>query len=403
MFFEGTGKYSAERLIRIPQGPIAGQATERTQVRTLFMLVWLFNHYGMAVESLAGVSTGDSRVFLTARIALATVVSFLTALIFGPHAIRWLKRRFRERIASDSQKLNELHAGKKNTPTMGGIFIVLAIVVAAILCGDLTNRYLLHALIVVLGFGAIGAADDWIKVSSNKKGLTVRQKFAWQWGLALVVATLLYFVQVDKPRGLELVFPFGKFSLAIGGLFIFWAAFVMVGSSNGVNLTDGLDGLASGCLIFAGSAFAALSYVSGHRVMAEYLNIAHMTGAGELGVLFGALVGAMLGFLWFNCHPAQVFMGDSGSLPTGALLGYGALVTRQEVLLLIVGGIFVIETLSVMLQVGYYKLTGKRVLACSPLHNHFVFKGEPETRIVIRFWIGAALLAMIGVASLKIR
>jgi len=367
------------------------------------MLVWLLNHYGSAVESLAGVSTGDSRVFLTARIALATLVSFITALIFGPYAIRWLKHRFRERIVSDSQKLNELHAGKRDTPTMGGIFIVLAIVVAALVCGDLTNRYLLHSLIVVIGFGAIGVRDDWVKVISRKKGLTVRQKFAWQWLLAIVVAILLYFVQVDKPRGLELVFPFGKFRVAIGLLFVVWAAFVMVGSSNGVNLTDGLDGLASGCLIFAGSAFAALSYVAGHRVMAEYLDIAHMTGAGELGVLFGALVGAMLGFLWFNCHPAQVFMGDSGSLPTGALLGYGALVTRQEVLLLIVGGIFVIETLSVILQVGYFKLTGKRVLACSPLHNHFVFQGEPETRSVIRFWIGAALLAMIGVACLKIR
>lgn len=367
------------------------------------MLVWLLNHYGSALESVAGVSTGDSRVFLTARIALAAVISFITALIFGPYAIRWLKQRFRERIVSDSQKLNELHAGKRDTPTMGGIFIVLAIVVAAVLCGDLTNRYLLQSLIVVIGFGAIGVHDDWIKVSSRKKGMTVRQKFFWQWLLAFLVAALLYFVQADKPRGLELVFPIGKYSLAIGLLFIVWAAFVMVGSSNGVNLTDGLDGLASGCLIFAGSAFAALSYVSGHRVMAEYLNIAHMTGAGELGVLFGALVGAMLGFLWFNCHPAQVFMGDTGSLPSGALLGYGALVTRQEVLLLIVGGIFVIETLSVILQVGYFKMTGKRVLRCSPLHNHFVFQGEPETRIVTRFWIGAALLAMIGIASLKIR
>jgi phospho-N-acetylmuramoyl-pentapeptide-transferase len=372
-------------------------------IEKLAMLVWLLNHYGSAVESLAGVSTGDSRVFLTARIALATVVSFITALIFGPHAIRWLKQRFRERIVSDSVKLNELHAGKRDTPTMGGIFIVLAMVVAAVLCGDLTNRYLLQALLIVLGFAAIGIHDDWIKVSSRKQGLTVRQKFFWQWAIAFLVATLLYFIQFDKPSGLELVFPFGKFRIAIGFLFVLWSAFVIVGSSNGVNLTDGLDGLASGCLIFAGSAFAALSYVSGHRVMATYLNIAHMTGAGELGVLFGALVGAMLGFLWFNCHPAQVFMGDSGSLPTGALLGYGALVTRQEVLLLIVGGIFVIETLSVILQVSYFKMTGKRILACSPLHNHFVFKGEPETRIVIRFWICAALLAMIGVASLKIR
>ena len=367
------------------------------------MLVWLLNHYGTFFESLAGVSTGDSRVFLTARIAMATLVSFVTAILLGPHAIHWLKHRFRERIDSASQKLNELHAGKRDTPTMGGIFIVMAIVVAAVICGDLMNRYLLQSLIVVVGFGAIGAFDDWVKVSTHKRGLTARQKFAWQWALGLIVATLLYFVQADKPQGLDLVFPVGKFGQFLGVYFIIWAAFVMVASSNGVNLTDGLDGLACGCLILAGLAFAVLTYMSGHRIMAEYLTIAHMTGAGELGVLFGALVGAMLGFLWFNCHPAQVFMGDSGSLPTGALLGYGALVTRQEVLLLIVGGIFVIETLSVIMQVGCYKLTGKRILACSPLHNHFVLKGEPETRIVIRFWIGAALLAMIALASLKIR
>lgn len=364
------------------------------------MLVWLLKQYP---NLLAGVSTGDSQVFLTARIALATVVSFLTALILGPHAIRWLKGRFRERIDSASQRLNELHANKKDTPTMGGLFIVLAIVVAALFCGDLSNRYLLQALILVIGFGSIGAHDDWIKVSSKKRGLTPREKFSLQWALALAVGIWLFIVQLGKPMGTDLVFPFGKFVIPLGVYFVIWAAFIMVGSSNGVNLTDGLDGLAGGCLVFAGSAFAVLTYLSGHRIMAHYLDIAHMTGAGELGVLFGALVGAMLGFLWFNCHPAQVFMGDSGSLPTGALLGYGALVTRQEVLLLIVGGIFVVETLSVIAQVGYFKMTGKRILRCSPLHNHFVFKGEPETRIVIRFWICAALLAMTAVASLKVR
>jgi phospho-N-acetylmuramoyl-pentapeptide-transferase len=367
------------------------------------MLVWLLKNFPTFFEQVAGVSTGDSQVFLTARIALATLVSFVTAITLGPYAIHWLKKRFRERIDSASQRLNEIHAGKKDTPTMGGIFIVLAIIVAAITCGDFTNRYILQALILVIGFGAIGAHDDWIKVSSFKRGLSPREKFAQQSVIAMFVGILLYLVQSGKPQGLELIFPFGKLSLGLGWFFIVWASFVIVGSSNGVNLTDGLDGLATGCLISAGSAFAFLTYVSGHRVISEYLTIPHMTGAGELGVLFGALVGAMLGFLWFNCHPAQVFMGDSGSLPTGALLGYGALVTRQEFLLLIVGGIFVIETLSVMLQVGYFKMTRKRILTCSPLHNHFVLIGEPETRIVIRFWIGAALLAMIAIASLKIR
>ena len=364
------------------------------------MLVWLLKQYG---SLLAGASTGDSPVFLTARIALAAFVSFVTAVVCGPFAIRWLKSRFRERIDSASPRLNELHAAKSNTPTMGGLFIVAAIVVAALCCADLSNRYVIQALLIVVGFGCLGAMDDWIKVSTHKRGLTARQKFAAQMIFALAVSSWLYMVQLSQPQGLELIFPIGRQGLFLGVGFIAWAAFVMVGSSNGVNLTDGLDGLAAGCLVFAGLAFAALSYLSGHRVMAEYLSIPHMVGAGELGVLFAAMVGAMLGFLWYNCHPAEVFMGDTGSLPTGALLGYGALVTRQEVLLVIVGGVFVIETLSVIAQVTSFRLTGKRVLACSPLHNHFVFSGQPETKIVVRFWIGSALLAMLAVASLKIR
>lgn len=367
------------------------------------MLVWLLKQYAPFFEQLSGASTGDSRVFLTARMALAAMVSFLTALICGPIAIRWLKGRFRERIDSASPKLNELHASKSNTPTMGGLFIVAGIVVAAVGCGDLSNRYLQQALILVIGFAVIGAIDDWIKISTRKRGVTARQKFSSQMILALSVCSWLYMVQLSQPQGLELIFPIGRQGIFIGVAFIAWAAFVIVGSSNGVNLTDGLDGLAGGCLIFAGSAFAVLTYLSGHRTMAEYLDIPHMVGAGELSVLFAAMVGAMLGFLWYNCHPAQVFMGDTGSLPTGALLGYGALVIRQEVLLIIIGGVFVIETLSVIAQVTSFRLTGKRVLACSPLHNHFVFKGDPETKIVVRFWISSALLALLGIASLKIR
>jgi phospho-N-acetylmuramoyl-pentapeptide-transferase len=367
------------------------------------MLVWLLNQYAPFFEQLAGASTGDSRVFLTARMALAAMVSFLTAIACGPFAIRWLKSRFRERIDSASDRLNELHAAKGNTPTMGGLFIVAAIVVAAIACGDLGNRYLQQSLLVVVGFGAIGAVDDWIKIRTRKRGVTARQKFSSQMILALAICCWLYMVQLSQPQGLELIFPIGRRGVFIGAAFIAWAAFVIVGSSNGVNLTDGLDGLAAGCMVFAGSAFAALTYLSGHRVMAEYLDIPHMVGAGELSVLFAAMVGAMLGFLWYNCHPADVFMGDTGSLPTGALLGYGAVVTRQEVLLLIVGGVFVVETLSVVAQVASYRWTGKRILLCSPLHNHFVFLGDPESKIVVRFWIASALLALLGVASLKIR
>jgi phospho-N-acetylmuramoyl-pentapeptide-transferase len=363
------------------------------------MLHWLLQHG----DFLEAVSTGDSRVYLTARAALAAMTSFVVAWLFGPIAIAWLKRRFRERIDSASARLNELHAPKHATPTMGGLFIVTAILVAAVACADLTNPYVQQALLLVLGFGLLGAADDWIKISSSRRGLTVRQKFAGQLALALSLAIWMYVLQRDKPGGVEIVSPIGGWSIPLGVGFVVWAAVVMVGSSNGVNLTDGLDGLAGGCLVFAGSAFTAITYLSGHRVMAEYLAMPYMPGAGELSILFGAMVGALLGFLWYNCYPAQVFMGDTGSLPTGALLGYGALVTRQEILLVIVGGVFVIETLSVILQVGWFRLTGKRLILCSPLHNHFLFQGEHEIKIVVRFWIGSALLALLAVASLKIR
>jgi phospho-N-acetylmuramoyl-pentapeptide-transferase len=220
--------------------------------------------------------------------------------------------------------------------------------------------------------------------------------------LSLVIGVLLHFNHQHQPRGLELIWPFGDGGLWLGAGFIVWSMFVLVGSSNAVNLTDGLDGLASGCMVFAGSAFVALTYLSGHKMMAEYLRIPHIPGGGELSIVVGAMVGAMLGFLWFNCYPAQVFMGDTGSLPMGGLLGLAALVTRQEVLLVIVGGIFVIETLSVICQVGWFRLTGARLIACSPLHNHFLFRGQHEIKIVVRFWIGSALLAIVAVASLKI-
>lgn len=367
------------------------------------MLHWLFHHYGSAFARLEGVSTGDSRAFLTARAALAAVTSFLVAWWLGPVAIRWLKANFRERIDSASARLNELHAGKNATPTMGGLFIVAAVVVAALLCADLASAYVQQALFVVLAFGALGAADDWVKIRTEKRGLSVRQKLVGQCALAIIVIGWLYAVQKGRPHGLDLVGPIGSIAIPLGVGFLAWGVMVLVGSSNGVNLTDGLDGLAGGCLVFASLAFAALCYLAGHRVMAEYLTIPYMAGAGELSVLYGALVGAMLGFLWYNCYPAEVFMGDTGSLPCGALLGFGALVIRQEALLVLVGGVFVVETLSVMLQVGWFKLTQRRLILCSPLHNHFLFRGDHEMKIVVRFWIGAALLALLSVASLKIR
>jgi len=366
------------------------------------MLLWLINQFAPLTEQMEIYSAGDSRVFLTARIASASVTSFLMALLLGPAAIRWLQQRFRERIDSASEKLNALHSAKSATPTMGGLFVVAAILGSILLWGDLSSRYVQLGIIVTLGFAIIGAIDDWVKLSTARNGLTVKQKLFAQVCLSLLVGLFLYWEQMLQPRGLELIWPFGNYGAWLGPGFIFWSLFVLVGSSNSVNLTDGLDGLASGCMVFAGSAFIALCYLSGHMLMADYLHIPHIAGSGEMAVLVGAMVGAILGFLWFNCYPAQVFLGDTGSLPIGAILGLAALISRQEFLLLIVGGIFVIETLSVILQVGWFKATGNRLIACSPLHNHFLFKGHHEIKIVTRFWIGSALLAIVAVASLKI-
>jgi len=361
------------------------------------MLVWLLDHFGTTQTD------GQLPPHLTARIALAVATSFLAALFLGPPAIRWLKSRFRERIDSASPTLNKLHAKKRDTPTMGGVFIVAAIIAAVALWGDLTVPYVQIGLFVAITFCALGAADDRIKLRTSRRGLTARQKLIGQLLLASIAAGWLYLVQQDRPLGTDFYFPLGGFAWPLGIAFIAWSAFVLVGSSNGVNLTDGLDGLAGGCIVFAGTAFVSLSYLAGHRVLADYLSTPFMSGAGEFSILLGAMVGAVLGFLWFNCYPAQVFMGDAGSLPLGALLGLAALITRQEVLLVIIGGVFVIETLSVIAQVAWFRRTRQRLIACSPLHNHFLFRGHDEHKLVVRFWIVAALLALAGIASVKFR
>lgn len=286
---------------------------------------------------------------------------------------------------------------------MGGIFVIGAVVLGVLLWGDLNNPYVQYGLAITIGFAVLGAVDDWIKLSTKRNGMAIKSKLIVQVILAIAIGWGLYLEHQDTRHGLDLMWPIGSASVCLGGWFVIWSILVLVGSSNAVNLTDGLDGLASGCMIFAGSAFTALTYLAGHRIMADYLSIPYMPGSGELSIVMGALVGAMLGFLWFNCYPAQVFMGDTGSLPIGGLLGLAALATRQEFLLVLVGGVFVLETLSVILQVGWFRVTGNRLIACSPLHNHFLFKGQHELKIVVRFWIGSALLALIAVASLKIR
>lgn len=367
------------------------------------MLNWLLQHFAPLLEQIELMTSGDSQVFLTARTALASVTSFLLAILFGPFAIQWLKKRFCEQVKSGSERLNELQASKNKTPTMGGIFIVGAIVLSILLWGDLTSRYVQLALFTVISFATLGAVDDWIKLSTSRNGLRAKHKLMAQIVLATIVGTVLYFDHQQRPGGLDLIFPVGNASIGLGVGFILWSVLVMTGSSNAVNLTDGLDGLAGGCMVFAGGVFVGLTYVAGHSVMAGDFGVPFMSGCGEMSVVLGSMVGAILGFLWFNCYPAQVFMGDTGSLAIGALLAFAALVTRQEVLLVICGGVFVVETFSVMMQVSWFRMTGKRLIACSPLHNHFLFRGDHEIKIVVRFWISSALLAVIAVASLKVR
>lgn len=366
------------------------------------MLIWLLEQFDPLLTQVSEATSGDSRIFLTARIAVASVLAFLFALIGGNPAIRWLTSRFTERVDSASERLNQLQASKNATPTMGGLFVMTAVLLSILIAGDLSSHYVQLSLFVIVSFGALGALDDWVKLSTYKNGISARQKLITQLLLSLIVGLVLFFEHQSKPLGIDLVTPIGGYVLPLGGFFIVWCILLVTGSSNAVNLTDGLDGLATGCTVFAGTAFVALSYVAGHAVIAQYLSVPFIAGAGEMAVVIAALVGAMMGFLWFNCYPAQVFMGDTGSLPVGALLGLAALVTRQELLLAVIGGVFVVETLSVILQVAWFRLTGNRLIACSPLHNHFLFRGDHEIKIVTRFWIGSALLAIVGIASLKL-
>lgn len=366
------------------------------------MLPWLIQHGYLSLDRLPFNVTGDSTILLAARLAVASLAAFVFSLLAGPLAIGWLKSRYRERIVSDSARLNELHAAKNATPTMGGLFILLALLASTILFADLSNLYVLLAFLTALSFGALGAWDDWTKVAGQKNGLSARRKLQFQFAITLLLGTALYAHHRTIDEGTSLISPVGSLALVLGPFLIPWTMLVVTGSSNGVNLTDGLDGLAAGCLVFAGLAMSGLAYIAGHAILADYFSVPHIPGAGELAVVMGAFVGACLGFIWFNAHPAEVFMGDTGSLPLGALLGLTAIVIRQEVLLLVIGGVFVAETLCVVLQVAYFKRTKTRLFACSPLHNHYLFRGMHETKIVTRFWIVSALLAIFALTTLKI-
>jgi len=366
------------------------------------MLLWLLDRLANAWPDVVASHELAALEKITLRASLAAMVGFLAAVLLGPRWIAWLKRRFREPIKGASPELRRLHRNKQSTPTMGGLFIVAGLAAGVVIFGDLGNRYVQVALLVAGGLALIGAVDDLVKLRGTANGITARSKLAGQLAVATAAALLLYQHHAPLPDGLQLRLPLMETGLSLGLWFVPLAVLVIVGASNAVNLTDGLDGLAGGCLIFATAAMTVVTYVSGHAELATYLNVPRIPGSGEMTILAGGMIGGVLGFLWFNCHPAQVFMGDTGALPLGGLLGLLAVVTRQELLLVVVGGVFVAEAVSVILQVGYYKWRRRRIFRCAPLHHHFQFQGWAENKIVVRFWIASALCALLGVAGLKL-
>ncbi len=342
--------------------------------------------------------------YITFRTGGAVLTALLVSFIFGPGVIRWLRSRQRngQPIRDDGPERHII--AKAGTPTMGGFLILLALSVSTLLWADLSNGYVWIVLLVGLGFGFVGFVDDYMKVTRQSSGgVSGWLKFTIEIAIALAAAVWIASL-TPQPLATSLAVPFFKDVLInLGWLFFPFAVLVMVGTSNAVNLTDGLDGLAIVPIMIAAAVFALIAYLVGNAVFASYLQINLVPGAGELAVLSGALVGASLGFLWFNAPPAMVFMGDTGSLAAGGTIGAVSVVTKHELVLVIVGGLFVLETVSVIVQVVSFKLTGRRVFRMAPLHHHFEQKGWAEPTIVIRFWIIAVVLALLGLSTLKLR
>ncbi|WP_020409307.1 phospho-N-acetylmuramoyl-pentapeptide-transferase [Hahella ganghwensis] len=340
--------------------------------------------------------------YLTLRAIFGVLTALVISLVVGPVMIRKLSYyQIGQAVRDDGP---ESHFSKAGTPTMGGALILVAIAVSTLLWSDLSNRYVLITLATTLLFGAIGWVDDWRKVvERNPKGLPARWKYLWQSVFGLAAAWLLYETAQSVDETALIVPLFKEVAIPLGAGFIVLTYLVIVGSSNAVNLTDGLDGLAIMPTVMVGGALAIFAYLSGHVKFAEYLHIPYLPGTGELIIFLGALVGAGLGFLWFNTYPAQVFMGDVGALALGAALGVVAVIVRQEIVLFVMGGVFVMETVSVILQVASFKLTGRRIFRMAPLHHHFELKGWPEPRVIVRFWVITVVLVLIGLATLKIR
>jgi len=348
--------------------------------------------------------------FVSFRAIAAALTTFLLSVWLGPAVIRMLTRlKLGQPIRGKEEvhKLADLHGSKKGTPTMGGLMILITMTLSSLLWVRLDNVYLWVALVPTLLFGVLGFVDDYWKIRKKKSdGISSRQKLAGQFAVAVVVAVFLLKSPTTREMAHHLTLPFIKNSLVqinMGPCALLFLAFVIVGSSNAVNLTDGLDGLAAGCTIAVASVFGIFAYLSDHKELTRYLLLPLTPGVSELAIFCAALAGAALGFLWFNCHPAKVFMGDTGSLAIGGALAIVAICVHQELLLVIVGGVFVMEALSVILQVFFFKTTGRRIFAMSPIHHHFELKGWSESTVVVRFWILSLIFALLGLSSLKLR
>jgi phospho-N-acetylmuramoyl-pentapeptide-transferase len=339
--------------------------------------------------------------YITFRTIYASLTAFFICFLLGPWMIRKLAQMQVGQYIRDNGP--KTHFDKAGTPTMGGTLIIISITVSILLWSDLTNYFVWIVLFVIIGYGLIGFVDDYqMQIKKQSKGLSVSNKLALQVIIAMVAGFLVY---ITPGFSTQITIPFFKnISPDFGWAYIIFAAFVIVGASNAVNLTDGLDGLAIGPVIIAATTYMIFAYVAGHVKIADYLQLNYVAGGGELSIFCGALAGAGIGFLWFNSYPAQIFMGDVGSLSLGAALGVIAVITKQEILLALVGGLFVIEALSVIFQVGFFKMTkGKRIFRMAPLHHHFELKGWPEPKVIVRFWIIAIALALLAMSTLKLR
>ena len=343
--------------------------------------------------------------YITFRAAMGATTAFLLCCLFGPWLIRKLSQlKIGEHIIDEkvSARLHSLHRQKKGIPTMGGLLILFSTIFSTLLWARLDNKYILLALFAILWLGIIGFLDDYMKyISQRSKGMTVATKLVGQTILALIIGLFVFY---DPHIGRSLDVPFFKdLVVNLGLLYILFVVIVIVGFSNAVNLTDGLDGLAIGCIVMVAITYSIFSYITGHAKFSSYLQINYLPGSGELAVFCANIAGAALGFLWFNAHPAEIFMGDTGSLSLGGAIGVVAVLIKKELLLLLVGGIFVAEALSVILQVASFKLRKRRVFLVAPLHHHFQFKGLSEIKVTIRFWIITAILAFLTLATLKLR